>query len=126
MNISQLRKAIDRCIHLDVNDDYGFEACCKEMTDILSEDVPASIQFLLHQCTDEEFYWLSPVFSDVSEKVKSMELVGALRTRLRQVTPENYHQQDFESEHMRKWVDYNEYVRSISNEIAYADGQLEY
>lgn len=55
MSIPQLRKVIDCCIPPDVHDDYGFEACCKEMTDILSEDVSASIHFFLRQCTNEEF-----------------------------------------------------------------------
>lgn len=47
-----------------------------------------------------------------------------LRERFEKVTPENYNQQDFKSEHMRKWVDYNEYVKSIE-EINYAEGRID-
>ena len=104
--------------------DYGIEKCCKEETQILSENISDTMLFFETECTDEEFYWLSEVFSDVSEKVQSKEFVQALRTRLAQVTRESYDQKSFNSEHMRKWVDYDEYVRSVSIDIDYAEGAL--
>ena len=38
----------------------------------------------------------------------------------RWTTRETYSQQSFTSEHMRKWVDYDEYIRSICMDIDYA------
>ena len=122
MNIKKLRESISELKSLHPNDDYGTEKCWKEETEILSENISDTIDFFENQCTDEEFYWLSSVFSDVSEIVQSKLFVKTLRTRLEQVKRESYDQKSFESDHMRKWVDYDEYVRSISIDIDYAEG----
>ena len=92
--------------------------------EILSEDISETIDFFKNQCTDEEFFWLSSVFSDVSEIVQSKQFVETLRSRLARVNRETYNQNSFESEHIRKCVDYDEYVRSVSMEIDYAEGAL--
>lgn len=124
MNTEQLRAIIDRWVSLHPEDDFGTEKCWKEMTEILSNDISATIDYFERQCTDEEFFWLSAIFEDVSEKTQSVELIKVLRERLARVKPETYHQQDFRSEHMKKWVDYSEYVRSIEKEIDYAENRL--
>lgn len=38
---------------------------------------------------------------------------------------ENDHQQDFETEHMRKYVNYDEYVRDITQEIEFAEPRID-
>ncbi|MBQ8135265.1 MAG: hypothetical protein IJ192_12810 [Clostridia bacterium] len=124
MNINKLRESILELISLHPNDDYGTENCWKEETEILSENISETINFFENQCTDEEFFWLSSVFSDVSEIVQSKQFVQTLRSRLTRVDRETYNQNSFESEHMRKWVDYDEYVRSVGMEIEYAEGAL--
>ena len=124
MNINKLRESILELLSLHPNDDYGTEKCWKEETEILSEDISETIDFFTNQCTDEEFFWLSSVFSDVSEIVQSKQFVETLRSRLARVNRETYNQNSFESEHIRKCVDYDEYVRSVSMEIDYAEGAL--
>ena len=108
----------------DDNWDYGIDKCCKKEVKILSEDISETIRFFTDECTNEEFFWLSEVFSDVAEKTKSSEFVQCLRNRLARVRREDYKQQSFNTEHMRKCIDYDEYVRSISLDIDYADGAL--
>ncbi len=125
MNIEQLREVITRCAALDPNDDFGMEKCWAEMTEILSDDISATVHFFESVCTDEEFYWLGSVFEDVAEKTQSKELIQVLRNRLAKVTPETYCQQNFKTEHMQKWVDYAEYVRCIDSDIAYAEDRIE-
>ena len=125
MNIEQLREVITRCAALHPNDDFGMEKCLEEMTVILSDDISATIHFFECICTDEEFYWLGSVFEDVAEKTQSKELIHVLRNRLAKVTPETYCQQNFKTEHMKTWVDYAEYVRSIDSDISYAEDQIE-
>ena len=125
MNIEQLREVIARNITLDPNDDCGIEKCWEEMTAILSEDILATLHFFESECTDEEFFWLGAVFEDIAEKTQSKELIQVLRSRLEKVTSENYNQQNFKSEHMRKWVDYTEYVRSIGVDIDFAEGKID-
>lgn len=70
-------------------------------------------------------YWLGAVFEDVVEKTKNKELIHVLRNRLARVIPETYHQQNFKSKYMQKWVDYAEYVRTISSGIDYAEAKLQ-
>lgn len=120
MKFNSLKEAAQFRIH-ESEENYW-----KAAVDVALQSLPNTIGYLLHDCTDEKFFWLSEIFEELAEKAQSMELVDALRTRLKQVTPESYHQQDFRSAHMRRWVDYDEFVRSITIEIAYADGQLEY
>jgi len=125
MNIERLRDVIARNIALDPNDDFGIEKCWEEMTAILSEDAIATLHYFENECTDEEFFWLGAVFEDIAEKTQSKELIQVLRSRLEKVTSENYSQQDFKSEHMRKWVDYIEYVRSLGVDIDFAEGRID-
>ena len=124
MKITELRREFSHRLSLDINDDYGTEECWNKLTKMLVENVSETIAFINNECTDEEFFWFSEVFSDVSEKVQSKELVEAMRARLARVTRETYDQASFKSEHMRKWVDYDEYVRSVGMEIDYAEGAL--
>ena len=124
MNIEQLRGVIERNMALDPNDDFGTEKCWEEMTAILSEDIVATLHYFENECTDEEFYWLGAVFEDVAEKTQSKELIQVLRNRLTKVTPETYCQQNLKNEHMRKWVDYTEYVRGLSVDIDFAEGKI--
>ncbi len=95
------------------------------MTNILSENVSDTISYFENDCTDEEFYWLGSVFEDVAEKTQSKKLIQVLRKRLEKVTPETYCQKNFKTEHMRKCVDYAEYVRSISSDIEFAEGKID-
>ena len=125
MNIEQLRGVIKRNMALDPNDDFGTEKCWEEMTAILSEDIVATLHYFENECTDEEFYWLGAVFEDVAEKTQSKELIQVLRNRLTKVTPETYCQQNLKNEHMRKWVDYTEYVRGLSVDIDFAEGKID-
>ena len=125
MNIEQLRGVIERNMALDPNDDFGTEKCWEEMTAILSEDIVATLHYFENECTDEEFYWLGAVFEDVAEKTQSKELIQVLRNRLAKVTPKTYCQQNLKNEHMRKWVNYTEYVRGLGVDIDFAEGKID-
>lgn len=124
MNIEKLRASIIKLSSLHPEDDYGSEKCWDEQTEILSACVSDTIHFFASECTDEEFFWLSTVFSDVSEKTQSKELVQAMRSRLAKVTRDNYVQEAFHSKYMREWVDYDEYIRDVGREIDYAEGAI--
>ena len=124
MNVSKLRTELAHRLSLDVNDDYGIEESWKNLTAILSDNIVDTINFFSKECTDEELFWLSEVFSDISEIVQNKEFVQVLRSRLSQVTRESYDQNSFKSEHMKKWIDYDEYVRSVNLDIDYAEGAL--
>ncbi len=119
-----VQERIRICEETDDNWDYGIEQCWKKFIDILTVDIDRSIHYFLHECTDEEFYWLSETFEEIAEKTQSKELIQVLRNRLAKVTPEAYCQQNFKAEHMQKWVNYAEYVRCINSDIDYAEDRI--
>ena len=45
--------------------------------------------------------------------------------RLASVNPNNYNQQTFKAAFMRKYIDFNEYVKDIAMEIDYAEGKID-
>lgn len=124
MDIQKLREVITWNISLDANDDLAQEKCWKEMIDILSFNIYDTINYIKNDCTDEEFFWISSVFDDVAEITQSKDFVQAVRNRLSKITRENYHQTDFKSEFMRKWVDYDEYIRSVGTDIEFAEKNI--
>ena len=110
---------------VESEENYWVEDYWKATIKLFTTDVNATIMFLQNDCDDEELYFLSEIFEEIVEQTQSRELVSVLRSRLAKVTPENYDQQGFKSEHMRKWVDYNEYVRSVEDEINYAENKID-
>ena len=48
-------------------DNYFEENVWKEEMEAIIADLPTGIHFILFDCTDEEFEWLSEVFDDVME-----------------------------------------------------------
>lgn len=126
MDKEALRNALAKLFQLHPEDDFGIEECWNEMTDILSKDIDSTIDFFKNECSDEEFYWLSSVFEDVAEKTQSTELIKTLRERLSAVTIDNYHQDEFQSEHIRKWVDYTTYIKETAMDIDYAEAQIDH
>lgn len=109
---------------VESEDNYWVEDYWKVAIEMYVKDISATMIFFQNDCDDEELYFISEIFEEIVEQTQSKELVSVLRSRLAKVTPENYEQQGFKSEHMRKWVDYNEYVRSIEKEIDYAENRL--
>ena len=124
MDIKRLREVIKLYDSLDPNDDFGIEKCWNEMTETLSNDVNETISYFNNDCTDEDFYLLSNLFEDVVEKTQCAELIKVFQNRLAKVNPETYSQENFESAFMRKHATYDDYVRTITMEIGYAEDRL--
>ena len=94
-------------------DNYWIEDYWKAAIEIFTKDCAKTMKFFQNDCTDEEFYWLSEIFEEIAEKTQSKELISTWRSRLASVSSE-----------MRQYVDYSEYVRSIKQEIDYAEGRI--
>ncbi|MBR5453667.1 MAG: hypothetical protein IKV54_06275, partial [Clostridia bacterium] len=63
---------------------------------ILNENLDNTIAFL-DCCTEEEFYWVSNAFDDISEKYKSREFIESIkRNMLRFPEIEEHVKVDFE------------------------------
>ena len=127
MNIELLRKTVAENITLHPEDDHGCERCWKIMTEILTENMTETVNYLINQCTDEEFFWIASVFDDVADKTQSKEFVRAIRTRLAQVTRENYVALNYPSRYLDVrdlTVNYDDYVKSVTVDLEYAEGAI--
>ena len=91
----------------------------------MTENLDKTFVYFQNECTDEELYYLAEIFEELAEETQSRKLIDVLRTRLAMVTPETYHQQDLKCKHMQKYVDYAEFVRSVGEEIDFAEGKLD-
>ena len=58
----------------------GIEECQKKLIEILSEDIPSTIDFLNTECNATEYSWISEVLEDVIEKKPCSELVQCYKT----------------------------------------------
>lgn len=75
MRIDEFRKVIHEREMCHDEWAYGIEQCWKKEIEILSEDIPSTIEFLKTECTADEYSWISEVIDDVVDKVPSKELV---------------------------------------------------
>ena len=50
----------------NIEDDYGIQNCWNKMIDILSKDINETVAYL-ENCSEEDIYFISEVFEDVSE-----------------------------------------------------------
>ena len=124
MNFNTLKKAAEFRV-IENKDNYWIEDYRDAAITIFSKDIGKTIYFFQNECTDEELYYLAEIFEELAEETQSRELIDVLRARLAMVTPETYHQQSLACKHMRKYVDYAEFVRSVGEEIDFAEGKLD-
>lgn len=120
-----IKERIRICEETQDNWGDGIEQCWKKYIEIITADIEKSIAYFLHECTDEEFYWLSEAFEEISEKAQNKNLIAAWHSRLATVTLENYNQQGFRSEFMRKYITYEEYVKDRSSSICDAENRID-
>ena len=52
----------------NIEDDYGIQNCWNKMIDILSKDINETVAYL-ENCSEEDIYFISEVFEDVSERI---------------------------------------------------------
>ena len=75
MDVQRFKEVIQKRNETDDEYDYGVEMCWKEEIEILSEDVPSTIEYFQNECTANEFVWISEIIDDLAEKTRSRELV---------------------------------------------------
>lgn len=59
-------------------DDYGIQNCWNKMIDVLSKDMYETVAYL-ESCSEEDIYYISEIFEDVSEQLQSKEYIDCLR-----------------------------------------------
>lgn len=124
MKFNTLKEVVQFRI-VESEEEYWVEDYWKTAVDMFSKDIDATIEFIQNECDDEELYVLSEIFEALAKKTLSKELIQALRIRTAKVTPDNYRQENFKSEYLKKWVDYKTYVKGIEEEIDFAESAIE-
>ncbi|MFP1694828.1 hypothetical protein ACLD5W_00815 [Gardnerella greenwoodii] len=93
MYVQKFREVIRRRKETNDEYDYGVEMCNKEEIQILSEDIPSTIEYLQNQCTADEFVWISEIIDDLAEKTRNRELVECYKNLMNKYPKETkeYH-----------------------------------
>lgn len=73
-----MAKIIEERKKKHIEDDYGIQECWEKIIDILSADVQQTIVYL-ENCTQEELYYISELFEDISQRVQSPVFIECLR-----------------------------------------------
>ena len=82
MNINKLREVITKEKNIEINmSDYLFPIIFAEKLAILNENLDETMAFL-DTCTEEEFYWVSNAFEDISEKYKSRKFIECIKRNM--------------------------------------------
>lgn len=59
--------------------DWESEPVIQETIQLFTANLQETIDFLDHDCTADQFSWMSEVFDEISEKPQSWEFIDALR-----------------------------------------------
>ena len=71
----ELQKLLQKRDQIHPEDYYHIEKCCNEEIELLSKDITATIDFLDHECTGDQFVWISEIFDELVEKSQSRALI---------------------------------------------------
>ena len=55
------------------------EPVIKKMIALFTKDINETIKFVLEDCSEDQFSWLSEIFDQIVQKTKSKEFIEALR-----------------------------------------------
>ncbi len=83
-NIAALKDAL-RLRMYGNPDEYYEVTLWQSEVDAICADLPASINFILSEYTDEELYWLGEVFEDIADRTRSAAFVDCLKKRVQGV-----------------------------------------
>ena len=59
--------------------DWESEPVIQKTIQLFTANLQETIDFLDHDCTADQFSWMSEVFDEISEKLQSWEFIDALR-----------------------------------------------
>ena len=80
MDVQRFKEVIKKRKETHDEYDYGVEMCDKEEIQILSEDIPSTIEYLKNDCTADEFVWISEIIDDLAEKTRNRELMECYKS----------------------------------------------
>lgn len=117
MNVNQFREVIKQREHVaEISSDEwqdGIEQCWKQEIGLIMEDIPSAVDFLMNDCTEDEFAWLSEVIDDIAARTESRSIVDAYKALIEKYpeTSREYHIADIVEKYVGPIVS-----KGISNE----------
>ena len=88
MDVQKFKEVLKRRDETHSEYTYGLEMCWKEEVEILSKDIPSTIEYLQNKCTADEFVWISEIIDDLAEKTRSRELVECYKNLMNKYSEE--------------------------------------
>ena len=88
MRTQDFRKVIQERIACHSEWAYGIEQCWEKEIEILSEDMASTIDFLLNECTADEYSWISEIIDDVAARTQSRAFVACYRSLMKKFPEE--------------------------------------
>ena len=81
MNIAKLKELITKEKNLTEETDGFWDDIFNAKAALLNENLEETMAFL-DTCTEEEFFWVSNAFEDISEKYKSEEFIECIKRNM--------------------------------------------
>ena len=75
MDITKFREIITKISELDPNAYSEIEKCWRLEVDILSKDIPGTIDYLTNECSEDEYAWISEIIDDLIDTTQSSDLL---------------------------------------------------
>ena len=75
MDVVKFREVIRERSEMSDEWSLGIEQCWKKEIEILSQDIPSTIEYLKNECTADEYSWISEIIDDLAESTQSKELI---------------------------------------------------
>ena len=79
MDITKFKTLIAERENTDDEWAEGVSKCQDKLVDCLCEDINRTNKYLMHECTSDEFSWISEVFDRIASRTKNQEFISALR-----------------------------------------------
>lgn len=124
MIADDIHKLLEARIKLDSHDANETEECWNAEVKVLTDDLQKTLHFFEFECSDEELFWLSEVFTSVSKILQSTDFINVLKRRLAMVTSDSYSQSNYNDDFINNNITYDDYVETITMEIDFAEGAL--
>lgn len=80
MDVVMFRKVIRERSEMSDEWSFGIEQCWKKEIEILSQDIPSTIEYLKNECTADEYIWISEIIDDLVESTQSKELIEVYKS----------------------------------------------
>lgn len=86
----KFEQLISKRLSLEINDDFALEEIWEEEVLIITKNMEETIYYILNDCSDEYFYWMSEVFEDVVHATQNPDFINAIKRRQKSMLNKDY------------------------------------